>query len=208
MATDCAGLLDALEVESAHVCGASLGGFVSQTLAIEHPERVRSLASIMSSTGAGAVGHPHPEALEVLMTRPPDDLDGFLDWLLASRRVIGSPGFPLDEQRLRRLGRRIHERGIHPAGTQRQLVASICSGDRTERLASLDLPTVVIHGVEDALIDVSGGRATAAAIPGAELLLIDGMGHDFPAAVWDRVAEAIVANVARAPEAPAARIAR
>jgi pimeloyl-ACP methyl ester carboxylesterase len=161
----------------------------------------------MSSSGAGAVGQPHPEALGVLMTRPPDDLDGFLDWLIASRRVIGSPGFPLDEQRLRRLGRRIHERGIHPAGTQRQLVASICSGDRTAALRSLALAAVVIHGVEDALIDVSGGRATATAIPGAELVEIEGMGHDFPAAVWDRVAEAIVANVARAAEGPAARIA-
>ncbi|MFL5869993.1 MAG: alpha/beta hydrolase [Solirubrobacterales bacterium] len=194
MADDCVGLLDALGIAAAHVVGASLGGFVAQTLAIEHPERVLSLASVMSSTGSGEVGQPHPQALEVLMTRPPDDLEGYVENLLAGRRVIGSSGIEQDEDLIRDTAKRAYNRGINPEGTQRQLVASICSGSRHARLGEIEAPTVVLHGSADTLIDPSGGRATAEAIPGAELVVIDGWGHDLPPAVWERVVDAITAN--------------
>lgn len=197
MAADAAGLLDALAIDAAHLVGSSLGGFVAQVLAIEHPERVLSLASLMSSTGSGRVGQPSEAALEVLMTRPPEDLDAYVDNLVAARRVIGSPGFELDEPWLRAIATRYHQRGVNPPGTQRQLVASICSGDRTAALAQIDCPTVVVHGTDDALIDASGGRATAEAIPGAELVLIEGMGHDYPAGAWQEIVAAVVANIGR-----------
>jgi pimeloyl-ACP methyl ester carboxylesterase len=197
MAADCAGLLGALGYDAAHVVGSSLGGFVAQTLAIEHPETVRSLASMMSSTGSADVGQPTPRALEALMTRPASDAETYVEGVVAARRVIGSAGFEMDEALVREIARRAHARGVNPEGTQRQLVASICSGSRARRLPAIDVPTVVLHGTADPLIDVSGGRATAEAIPGAELVLIDGWGHDFPAALWDRIADAIAANAAR-----------
>lgn len=198
MAADCAGLLDALGHEAAHVVGMSLGGFVAQTLAIEHPERVLSLASVMSSTGSGKVGQATPEAMEALLNKPPDDPDGYADALVSARKVIGSPGFEMDEELVRTLALRAYERGLNPDGTQRQLVASICSGSRSRRLGEITAPTLVLHGTADPLIDVSGGRATAEAIPGAELVLIDGWGHDLPPALWERIADEIASNAARA----------
>jgi pimeloyl-ACP methyl ester carboxylesterase len=201
MAADAAGLLTALGIGAAHVVGASLGGFVAQTLAIESPDRVRSLASVMSFTGSGRVGQPTEAAIEVLMTRPPGDLEGFVEYTVNARRVIGSPGFERDEDWVREIARRTFQRGLNPEGTQRQLVASICSGDRTERLRRLDVPTVVLHGSDDPLIAVSGGIATAEAIPGAELVIIEGWGHDWPPALWGRLADAIEANIERATEA-------
>ena len=197
MAADCAGLLDSLGIEAAHVVGASLGGFVAQTLAIEFPERVLTLASMMSSTGSGRVGRPTPAAMEVLMTRPPADLAAYVEYTVRARRVIGSTALGIDEDWVRVTAARAFERGLNPDGTQRQLVASICSGDRTERLRELDLPTVVLHGAADPLIQASGGVATAEAIPGAELVTIEGWGHDLPPAVWERVVGAIDANARR-----------
>ena len=198
MADDCAGLLDHLGVEAAHVAGASQGGMIAQTLAIRHRERVLSLASIMSTTGDRAVGQPHPEALPALMTTPPGDRAGFAEFVVGTWRVIGSPGFDPDEEALRARAGAVYDRGIHPDGTARQLVAILASGDRTEALRRLDLPTVVIHGTEDPLIDVSGGEATAAAIPGARLELIPGMGHDLPRQLWPRFVDLIAENAARA----------
>jgi len=198
MAGDAAGLLEALEIEAAHVVGASLGGMIAQTLAFERPEMVLSLASIMSTTGERSVGHPTQAGLEALTTRPPQDREGYIDVLVTARRKISSPGFPFDEERQRRIAGLGWDRGYHPEGTVRQTIAIIGSGDRTERLASIKVPTVVIHGEDDPLIGVSGGRATAAAIPGSKLVLIEGMGHDFPAGVWERVAEEIVENARRA----------
>jgi pimeloyl-ACP methyl ester carboxylesterase len=203
MADDCAGLLDALGVSAAHVVGASLGGFVAQTLAIEHPERVLSLASVMSSTGSSQVGQPTPAAMEALMTRPPDDRAGYVETIVAIRKVIGSTGFEQDEDWIRETAGRAYDRGVNPDGTQRQLVASICSGSRHDRLGEITAATVVLHGADDPLIDSSGGRATAEAIPGAELVLIDGWGHDLPPAVWERVVDAITENAKRAQEVPA-----
>jgi pimeloyl-ACP methyl ester carboxylesterase len=201
MAGDVAGLLEALEIGAAHIVGASLGGFVAQTLAIERPERMISLTSISSSTGQGAVGYPTEAAMSALMTRPASDRDGFVQGLVAARRVIGSPGFELDEQLVRDTAARAWERGLNPDGTQRQLVASICSGSRTDRLRGIEVPTLVMHGADDPLIHVSGGRATAAAIPGARLVEIDGWGHDLPPALWDRLAGEIAAHAASAARA-------
>jgi pimeloyl-ACP methyl ester carboxylesterase len=200
MANDCAGLLDALGISAAHVVGASLGGFVAQTLAIEHPDRVLSLASVMSSTGSSQVGQPTPAAMEALMTRPPENRDAYVEAIVAVRKVIGSTGFEQDEDWIRETAGRAYDRGVNPDGTQRQLVASICSGSRHERLGEITAPTVVLHGAADPLIDPSGGRATAEAIPGAELLIIDGWGHDLPPGVWEPVVGAITANAKRAQE--------
>lgn len=198
MAEDCVGLLDALGVGAAHLVGASQGGMIAQTIAIRHPERVLSLTSIMSTTGDRAVGQPHPEALPALLTRPPADRDGFVDFVVRAWRTIGSRGFEIDEAALRAMAAASYDRGIYPEGTARQLVAILVSGDRTEALRRLDVPTTVIHGTDDPLIDVSGGSATAAAIPGARLELIEGMGHDMPRALWPRIVELIAENAERA----------
>lgn len=198
MAGDAAGLLEALEIERAHVVGASLGGMVAQTLAIEQPERVLTLASIMSSTGDPAVGRPTPVGMEALTSKAPTDREGYIESTVRARAMIGSPGFPRDEEDARDIAARMYERGYHPDGTLRQAVAIVASGDRTARLRELDVPTVVIHGEDDVLIGVTGGQATAAAIPGAHLVLIPGMGHDLPAGVWETIADAVVANVERA----------
>jgi pimeloyl-ACP methyl ester carboxylesterase len=198
MADDCVGLLDALDVEAAHLVGASQGGMIAQAVAIRHPERVRSLTSIMSTTGDRAVGQPHPEALPALLTRPPADRDGFVEFVVAAWKAIGSPGFEVDENALRARAAASYDRGIFPEGTARQLMAIIASGDRTAALRELDVPTTVIHGTDDILVDVSGGEATAAAIPGARLELIEGMGHDLPPALWPRLVELITETAERA----------
>jgi pimeloyl-ACP methyl ester carboxylesterase len=198
MADDCAALLEHIDVEGAHVVGASQGGMIAQTLAIRHPARVLSLASIMSTTGDPAVGQPHPEALPALLARPPADLQEYAEFVVGAFRIIGSPGFEADEEKLRERARASFERGYYPDGTARQLLAILASGDRTEALRRLDVPTVVIHGTDDILIDVSGGKATAAAIPGARLELIDGMGHDLPRELWPRLVDLISENADRA----------
>jgi pimeloyl-ACP methyl ester carboxylesterase len=203
MADDAVGLLDELGVEAAHVVGASQGGMIAQTIAVRHPERALSLTSIMSSTGGHEVGQPHPEAVLALLNRPPEgDREGFADFAVNAFGVIGSPGFDPGEERLRERARLSFDRGIHPDGTARQLMAVLASGDRTEGLRGIEVPTLVIHGTDDPLIDVSGGEATAAAIPGARLELIEGMGHDLPLALWPRFIDWIVENAERA-EAPA-----
>ena len=198
MADDCAGLLDALGVGAAHLVGASQGGMIAPALAIRHPERVLSLVSIMSTTGAREVGQPHPEALPALLTRPPAGEQGFVDFVVGAWRVIGSPGFAMDEGALRARAAASYARGIFPDGTSRQLLAILASGDRTQALRAVDVPTTVIHGTDDILVDVSGGKATADAIPGARLELIEGMGHDMPAQLWPRFVELIVENAERA----------
>src|SRR5215218_7491364 len=198
MADDCVGLLDELGVEAAHLVGASQGGMIAQTVAIRHPERVLSLTSIMSTTGEPSVGQPHPEAIPALLTRPPADREGFVEFVVGAWKVIGSPGFDVDEEALRERAGASYDRGIYPDGTGRQLLAILASGDRTEALGRLDVPTTVIHGTDDILIDVSGGRATAAAITRAKLELIEGMGHDMPRPVWPRLVDLIVENAERA----------
>jgi pimeloyl-ACP methyl ester carboxylesterase len=196
MAEDAVGLLDDLGIERAHIVGASMGGMVAQRLAIDHPGRVLSLASIMSTTGDPEVGRPTPEAMAVLMTRPPSDRDGYVESTVAARAVIGSQ--PPDEARTRDLAERAFDRGYHPDGTARQLAAIAASPDRTSELRRIEAPTVVIHGADDGLITVSGGEATAAAIPGSELLVLEGMGHDISPRFVDRIAAALSANFERA----------
>jgi len=197
MARDVAGLIDALGLPSAHLVGASMGGMIAQTVAIEHPARVRSLTSIMSTTGDPSVGEPTPEAIAVLLAPPVDTREAVQDRTVESYRVIGSPAYPLDEPALRERAARSFDRAHDPAGVGRQLAAILASPDRTERLRELDLPTVVIHGAADVLVGVSGGKATAEAIPGAELVVIDGMGHDFPRGLFAEIVDRIAAVVAR-----------
>jgi pimeloyl-ACP methyl ester carboxylesterase len=200
MADDAAGLLDALEIEAAHVVGASLGGMIAQTLAVRHPDKVLSLCSIMSTTGARTAGQPSYRIWGTFLRRPPREREAYVDYMTALFKRIGSPGFERDEDRIRDLAGRSYDRGINPAGTGRQLGAILASGDRTKALRGLRVPTLVIHGDKDLMIGSSGGRATAKAIPGARLVTIDGMGHDLPRGAWREIADAIESNAARAGE--------
>jgi pimeloyl-ACP methyl ester carboxylesterase len=200
MAADAAGLLDALEIDAAHVVGASMGGMIAQTLAIEHPDRVLSLCSIMSTTGARLIGQPSYRIYGTFLRRPPRDRDAYVAYASALFKRIGSPGLDRADDEFRDQAARAFDRGLNPPGTGRQLGAIIASGDRTRALRELDVPALVIHGTKDPMVNVSGGRATAKAIPGAKLLLIEGMGHDLPRAAWPRMIDAIAANAARAGE--------
>ena len=197
MAADAVGLLDHLGIDAAHVVGASMGGMIAQTVAIEHPERVLSLTSIMSTTGDPSVGAPTGEAVTALLTPRPESRDAAIELGVANARVISSPDH-FDEERARARAIATYDRCYHPAGFGRQLLAVVASGDRTERLRSLDVPTLVIHGDKDPLVTPSGGEATAAAIPGAELLVLEGMGHDLPPSYWAQIVEAVTKLAARA----------
>lgn len=207
MARDTFGLMDHLEIESAHVVGASMGGMIAQTMAIERPERVRSAASIMSTTGSRWVGMPSFKAFGALLAAAPKNRDEMIERTLRTFRVIGSPGFAFDEERVREIAGRSYDRGHSSAGVIRQLHAILASGDRTRALRELELPATVIHGSKDPLIRPSGGRATARAIPGARLRIIDGMGHDLPRDVWSQVVEEITATAGRARKTIAAPVA-
>lgn len=204
MAQDAAGLLDCLGAERAHVVGASMGGMIAQTLAARHPERVLSLASIMSTTGHRFKGQPHLKLYPLLLRRSPVERAAFVDHVAGVFAAIGSPGFDRDEQEVRAVAQESFDRGHDPAGGARQLGAIVASGDRTQELRSIRAPTVVIHGTADRLVRPSGGRATARAIPGARLVMVDGMGHDLPRGAWPQVVQAIVENARRAGR-PAAR---
>jgi len=197
-ADDTVGLLDALGIDRAHLVGASLGGMVAQQTVIDHPDRVRSLASIMSTTGDHSVGQATPEARSVLGRPPAASRDEAIANTVRSSRIIGSTGFPVTDQELLDRATAKYDRSYRPVGTLRQLAAAIASPDRTEGLRAVTVPTVVIHGEVDPLIDVSGGRATAAAVPGAELLVIPGMGHDLPVGARPQIVAAIARNARRA----------
>jgi pimeloyl-ACP methyl ester carboxylesterase len=197
MADDAAGLLDALGIESAHVVGASMGGMIAQTLVIRHPERVRSLTSIMATVGL-TVGPPRQEALEALLAPPAQTRGEHEQRTVDISRIIGSPGFSFDEDRLRKLARSTWDAGYDADGVARQLLAMLASGDRTEALRAVEVPTVVIHGDSDPLLQPEGGRATAEAIAGTELDVVEGMGHDLPAELYERFADRIAGLVQRA----------
>jgi pimeloyl-ACP methyl ester carboxylesterase len=198
MASDAASLLDHLGIESAHVVGASMGGMISQQLAIDHANRVRSLVSIMSTTGSRRVGQPSPRLIPVLLRRPSRSRDAYIADFRTTFTAIGSRTYPPDRERLRGLAERCWDRGYHPAGTARQLAAIGAAPNRTARLRNLRIPVTVIHGDEDRLVMPSGGRATAKAIPGAKLTVLRGMGHDMPRQLWPQIIDAIVENAAAA----------
>jgi pimeloyl-ACP methyl ester carboxylesterase len=198
MAADTTGLMDHLGIGSAHLVGASMGGMVAQTAAIRRPERVRSLVSMMSTTGNRWLGVPAWKAFGALFARPAPGREAAIEHTIRIFRTIGSPGYPMDEGRMRALAGASYDRSHSRAGIARQLHAITASGDRTEALRKLRLPATVIHGSADPLIRPVGGRATARAIPGAHLRLIDDMGHDLPPKLWPTFADEIAATAARA----------
>jgi pimeloyl-ACP methyl ester carboxylesterase len=198
MAADAAGLLDALRIDEADIVGASMGGMIAQTMAIEFAPRVRSFTSIMSSTGNPELPPPRPEALAALLAPAPTTRAESIERAVNVFRTIGSPGFVFDEAAIRDRAERSYERGFNPDGTIRQLVAILGSGDRTEALRSVTAPALVIHGKDDPLVPFAAGLETAMAIPGAELLAIDGMGHDMPRALWPQLVEAVDTLASRA----------
>jgi pimeloyl-ACP methyl ester carboxylesterase len=189
MAADAVAVLDALGIGRAHVFGVSMGGMIAQTVAIEQPERVATLTSVMSTTGDRAVGQPTAEALAVLMRPAAAARDQYIADYVESGRVISGPLF--DEAWSAERAAREFDRCFHPLGRVHQMRAIVATGDRTERLRSLDVPALVIHGHVDPLIPLSGGEATAAAIPGARLLVLDEMGHDLASQHWDVMLDAL-----------------
>jgi pimeloyl-ACP methyl ester carboxylesterase len=195
MAADAVGVLDHLGIDTAHVVGVSMGGMIVQTLAIEHPDRVATLTSVMSTTGDLDVGNPTGEAMALLMSPPARSREELQDAAVRGATVCGSPGL-YDEDELRATAAQAWDRGYNPAGTARQLAAILASGSRSAALAEVDLPALVIHGAADTLIHPSGGERTAEVIPDAKLVVIDGMGHDLPRSLWPRVTD-LLADHAR-----------
>lgn len=191
LADDAFALLDHLGIASAHVAGISMGGMIAQTMAVSRPERVRSLSSIMSTTGRRTVGFQHPSLLPILIGRVGPGEDGYVANSLKVWRLIGSPGFPAPHEELEARARETFRRGVSASGVMRQMMAVVTQPDRTPRLRELKVPTLVVHGLADRMVHVSGGRATAAAVPDAELMLIGGMGHDTPEELWPRIIRAI-----------------
>ena len=198
MADDAAALLDALGLPTAHVVGASMGGMIAQTLAVRHPAKVRSLVSIMSTTGAARVGQPALKVLPFLLKAPARDRDVAVDRIVELFGMVGSPGFERDVAATREMAGASFDRSSDRAGAGRQLAAILASGNREAALRTITAPTLVIHGDADRMVAPSGGKATARAIPGARLELIRGMGHDLPQGAWDRIVGLIAAHAGSA----------
>ena len=204
MAADAVGLLHVLGFGKAHVVGASMGGQIAQTMAIEYSDRVRSLTSMMSTTGNRSVGQPSQDVLREVFSGPPAvTRDEVIQQMLRARRAVGSPGYLSDENEIAARAGRAYDRCYDPGGVARQAIATVASGDRTDSLRHIKVPTLVIHGLADRMCDVSGGRATAEAIPGAELVLIEGMGHDLPPGLQPELAARIAEFVWRVERASA-----
>ena len=201
MAADAAGLLRELGLGAAHVVGASMGGMIAQTMAARHPEWTRSLVSIMSTTGGRLVGQPSPLLYPVFLRRPGEGKEAAVERIVKVFRAIGSRGLPKDMDYVRDVAERSYDRDHDPFGPGRQLAAIFASGNRTPELRRIRVPTTVIHGTDDRMVGVSGGRATARAIPDARLVIIPGMGHDLPRVAWPRIIDAIEANAQRAEQA-------
>ena len=205
MADDAVAVLDAAGVRQAHIAGVSMGGMIVQRLALDHPGRVLSMTSIMSTTGEPSTMQPHPAAGAVLTAPAPDpasDYDAYLAHGISNARIIGSPAHPWTDDEIRNRVVAEHARAFNPQGVARQMAAVRADGDRTEALKALMLPVVVLHGADDPLLPKAGGEATAAAIPGAELRVVPGMGHDLPPGLYDTFVDAIVSAARRAKAAP------
>lgn len=198
MARDACALLDHLGIQKAHVVGVSMGGMIAQTMAVEEPDRVRSLTSIMSTTGKRTVGWQSPRLFPALLRPIRPGREAYADSSVKMWRLIGSPGYPRAEERTRAVAAETFDRGLSASGTLRQMLAILTQPDRTERLHGVRVPTLVIHGLQDKMVHTSGGRATAAAVPGAELLLVDGLGHDLPTQLFPTLVDAIDRTARRA----------
>lgn len=194
MGDDAVGLLDFLGIEKAHVCGMSMGAAIAQTIAISHPMRISSLISIYGTTGDPRLPMAKPEIFQILMTPPPAERAAYVDYSVDVNKKIKGSGFPLEENWLRTIAAESYDRSFYPQGTARQFTAMLVRGNRRRALATVTTPTLVIHGNEDPLVPVECGKATAEAIPGAELMIIEGMGHDLPyRGAWPRIVEAVTA---------------
>ena len=198
MAADAVGLLDALGIAAVHLVGVSMGGMIAQTLTVEHPARVLSLVSLMSTTGGRRVGWQDPRLLPLLLRSRGTDKESYVRQSLVVSRMIGSPAYPATADDERSLAEETYDRGVNPAGVVRQMQAILAQPNRAKALASVRVPTLVIHGAADKMVHVSGGRATARAIPEAELDIIDGMGHDLPRELWPRIIDGIERTARRA----------
>ena len=199
MAADAIGILDALDIESAHVCGASMGGMIAQRMAANAPARVRSLTLMMTSSGARRLPGPSLKVRSALISRPPaQTVEGIVEHYVRLYALIGSPAYPSDPDDLRKRFTTSVRRSYRPAGTARQMVAIAADGDRSPVLASIRMPTRIIHGRADALVPVAAGHDLKAKIAGAQIDLVDGMGHDLPAPLWPRFVDGITAAAGRA----------
>ncbi len=201
MAGDGFGLLDHFGAESAHVVGVSMGGMIAQTMALHRPERVRSLTSIMSTTGRRSVGWQDPRIVPLLLARRATTREAYIEGSARLWKLIGSPLYPETVDALRERAAETWDRGVGASGVARQLAAILAQPDRAPALRELDVPTLVIHGTNDKMVHVSGGRATSRAVQGSELLRVPGMGHDVPVALHQTFVEAIARNAARAAHA-------
>ncbi len=194
MADDAVGLLDALNIKKAHICGASMGGMIVQLITLRHPTRVLSLTSIMSTTGNPNLPQAKPEAMQVLLKPSPTEREAYIEESVKRRHILYGSGFPYDEDRERKLVSASYDRSFYPQGMARQLFAILGTENRVPKLGSIKVPTLVIHGGDDPLVPVEGGKETAESIPGAELLIIEGMGHSLPVEIWPQVVDAIAKN--------------
>jgi pimeloyl-ACP methyl ester carboxylesterase len=191
MAQDTTGLMDALGIRSAHVVGVSMGGAIAQEIAINFPDRIRSLTSIMSTTGNLKLPQPKREAMALLMSAPPKSKDEYITMFARNWKILRQGSFPQDELKDRDRAERCYARGLNPAGVGRQLRAILASGARNQALAKVRTPTLVIHGTVDPLVRPEAGKDTANSIPGARLLMIEGMGHAMPIPMWPQIINAI-----------------
>ena len=197
MAADAAALLDHLDIDAAHVAGVSMGGMIAQHLAIEHPDRVLSLTSIMSSTGRRTQGFQHPMLLPALLRRQVGNKQEYVEGTLKFSTLIGSPGYPEDDDVIRARAEETWDRGVNFKDTMRQMLAVVTQRDRTAGLRELQIPVTVVHGRNDRMVHLSGGKATAAAVPGARLVLVPGMGHNLPEGLFDTFTDAITSTADR-----------
>ena len=202
LAEDGLGILDHLGIEAAHVAGVSMGGMIAQTMTIEHPERVLSLTSIMSTTGHRFSGYQHPMLLPGLLRRAARTKEQYVEGSVMFSRLIASPAYPTSAEAARQRAAETWDRGVSFSGSARQILAILTQPDRTRRLAEVRVPTTVVHGLKDRMVHVSGGRATARAIPDAELRLVPGMGHDLPQGLFGQLVDAISSSARRSSRAP------